>query len=92
MSRPPSQSSDRVLLVEGQDDKHVVLHLCKQHQTPFLFLDPDKDDSQVTVSNRQAVSIRDAGNIDKVLESIIPEIKAPSRQAVGILVDANGRL
>jgi hypothetical protein len=80
-----------MLLVEGQDDKHVVLHLRKQYQATlsFFFLDPDKDDSQVTVSDRQAVSIRDAGNINKVLESIIPEIKAPGRQAVGILVDAN---
>ena len=91
MARPPSQASDRVLLVEGQDDKHVVLHLCKQHQATlsFFFVDPDNADPQVAVSDRQAVSIRDAGNIDKVLESIIPEIKAPGRQAVGILVDAN---
>ena len=91
MARPIPPPTDRMLLVEGQDDKHVVLHLCKQHQATlsFLFLDPDRDDSQVTVSDRRAVSIRDAGNIDKVLESIIPEIKAPGRQAVGILVDAN---
>ncbi len=91
MARPPSQSSDRVLLVEGQDDKHVVLHLCKQRQATlsFFFLDPDRDDSQVAVSDRQAVSILDKDNIDKVLESIVSEIKAPGRQAVGILVDAN---
>ncbi len=91
MARPIPPPTDRMLLVEGQDDKHVVLHLCKQHQATlsFFFSDPDRDDSQVTVSNRQAVSIRDAGNIDKILESIIPEIKAPGRQAVGILVDAN---
>lgn len=91
MARPPSQSSDRVLLVEGQDDKHVVLHLCKQHQAAlsFFFVNPDKDNPQIAVSDRQAVSIRDTDNIDKVLESIAPEIKAPGRQAVGILVDAN---
>ena len=91
MARPPSPSADRVLLVEGQDDKHVVLHLCKQRQAAlsFFFVDPDKDNPQVAVSDRQAVSIRDTDNIDKVLESIAPEIKAPGRQAVGILVDAN---
>lgn len=33
--------------------------------------------------------ISDKGNIDKVLRSIGPEVKAPGRQAVGILVDAN---
>ena len=91
MARPPSPSSDRVLLVEGQDDKHVVLHLCKQRQATlsFFFLDSAKDDSQVAVSERQAVSILDKDNIDRVLESIVSEIKAPGRQAVGILVDAN---
>lgn len=87
----PIPPTNRILLVEGQDDKHVVLHLCKQHQSTlsFFFSDQDRDDPQVPVSDRQAVSIRDTGNIDKVLESIIPEIKAPGRQAVGILVDAN---
>ena len=87
----PIPPTDRILLVEGQDDKHVVLHLCKQHQATlsFFFSDPDRDGPQVTVSGCQAVSIRDTGNIDKVLTSIAPEIKAPGRQAVGILVDAN---
>ena len=90
MARPNPPPTNRILLVEGQDDKHVVLHLCKQHQAAlsFFFSDPDRDDSQGTVSD-QAVSIRDTGNIDKVLESIVSEIKAPGRQAVGILVDAN---
>ena len=89
MARPNSQSSDRVLLVEGQDDKHVVLHLCKQHQATLSFFFPDKDNPQVTVSDRQAVSILDKDNITQLLESLDPEIKAPGRQAVGILADAN---
>ena len=25
-------SGDRILLVEGQDDKHVVLHICERQQ------------------------------------------------------------
>ena len=91
MARPIPPPTDRILLVEGQDDKHVVLHLCKQHQATlsFFFSDPDKDNPQVAVSDRQAVSILDKDNIDKVLEAIGPEIKASGRQAVGILVDAN---
>ena len=91
MARPSSQPLDRVLLVEGQDDKHVVLHFCKQHQAAlsFFFLDPDKDNPQVAVSERQAVSILDKDNVDKVLESIVLEINASGRRAVGILVDAN---
>ena len=37
MARPPLQSSNCVLLVEGQDDKHVVQQLCERHQSirPF---------------------------------------------------------
>lgn len=73
MARPPLQPSDRVLLVEGQDDKHVVLQLCERHQS----------------TRSLSFSILDKGNIDQVLESIDPEIKVPGRQAVGILVDAN---
>ena len=37
MARPNSQSSDRVLLVEGQDDKHVVLQLCNRHESTPSF-------------------------------------------------------
>ena len=66
---PPRE--DRVLLVEGQDDKHVVLHLCRRSQPMPLF------------------DIRDKGDINSLLDSIGPEIKAPGRTAVGILPDAN---
>ena len=91
MARPIPPPTDRILLVEGQDDKHVIRHLCKQHQATlsFFFSDPDKDDSQVPVSDRPAVFIWVTGNINEVLKSIVPQIKAPDRQAVGILVDAN---
>ena len=67
----PIPPTDRVLLVEGQDDKHVVLHLWERHQATLPF------------------SIENKGGIDPLLESIAPEIKAPGRRAVGILVDAN---
>lgn len=67
MVQPP-----KVLLVEGQDDKHVVRHLwnrLRQSEPPF--------------------DIVDKGNIDKLLEAIEPEIRAPDRAAVGIVADAN---
>ena len=66
---PPRE--DRVLLVEGQDDKHVVLHLRNRSQPMPLF------------------DISDKGDINSLLDSIGPEIKAPGRIAVGILPDAN---
>ena len=65
---PPS---DRVLLVEGQDDKHVVLHLRMRDESMPSFDISDKD------------------GIDRLLDSVSPEIKTPGRKSVGILVDAN---
>ena len=58
------------MLVEGQDDKHVVLHICqrRQYSPPHI---EDKD------------------GIDRLLDSISPELKVSGRQAVGILLDAN---
>ena len=67
----PIPPTDRILLVEGQDDKHVVRRLWERHQATLPF------------------SIENKGGIDPLLESIAPEIKAPGRRAVGILVDAN---
>ncbi len=59
-------SSDRVLLVEGQDDKHVVLHLCRRSESMPTFCISDKDgiarllDSispEIKVSGRKSVGI-----------------------------------
>ena len=59
-------SSDRVLLVEGQDDKHVVLHLCGRSESMPAFCISDKDgidqllDSispEIKVSGRKSVGI-----------------------------------
>ena len=66
MARSISPSSDSVLLVEGQDDKHVVLQLCDRHQSPpaFSILDKGSIDQllssigpEIKVSGRQAVAI-----------------------------------
>ncbi len=86
---PSLSESDRVLLVEGQDDKHVVRQICLRH--PSFSVEGQYDKEQIVLDSPSASSftIRDTGNVDKVLESIGPEIKAPGRQAVGILVDAN---
>lgn len=72
MARPIASPPDsRVLLVEGQDDEHVVRRLREQHQAVPSF----------SILNKQTIS--------KLLPSISLEIRAPDRQAVGILVDAN---
>ncbi len=73
-------NNDRVLLVEGQDDKHVVLQLCKFHQPMPEFCILDKEDEA------------GKGGIEVLLRDIGLEILAPGRKAVGILVDANDDL
>lgn len=70
----PATAPPRVLLVEGPDDKHVVIHLCRHI---------------VAISES---SILDKGSIGQLLDAVEAEVKAPSREVVGILVDANESL
>ena len=62
---------NRVLLVEGQDDLHVVRHICQRHSSDFSFDIIPKD------------------SWEKLRDSISVEIKAPGREVVGILADAD---
>ena len=73
--KPNSNSSPFCLLLEGQDDRHVIQHLWeKEHKekSPFCILDKD--------------------GVNGLIEAIPNEIKAPSREVLGIVVDANGNL
>ena len=65
------EPASNLLLVEGVDDKHVVLHL-RSKLAPELEFD-----------------CADKGGKDKLLKAIPVEMKAPGRQALGILMDAN---
>ncbi len=67
-------NNDRVLLVEGTDDEHVVRHLHHRHQAMPKF------------------SIQNKEGIENLLDDIGLEILAPSRKAIGIIVDANDDL
>lgn len=62
---------ERLLLVEGQDDKHIVRRLHERFSSDLVF------------------SIRVAGNVEKCIEAIIPEMQVSGRKAVGVLVDAD---
>ena len=64
----------RLLLVEGQDDKHVVLHIQRrlEAEAPLPgFCATDKD------------------GIEELLKSIPVEVKVADREVLGIMVDAN---
>ena len=74
MSLPTSDPSSRILLVEGQNDRHVVRHLCMRHQSvpSFSILDKggiepllDAIEAEITdVENRQAIGILVDANDD----------------------------
>ena len=69
MQSPDSQS--RVLLVEGQDDKHVIDHIRSR------------------CSMARKFCIRDKSNYVELLKSIPTEIKAPGRDVLGVVLDAD---
>lgn len=71
MALPTGTVPDRVLLVEGRDDKHVVDHICRRHASIAPF------------------KIRGKGGLDELLASIGPELRAPGRRTLGMVVDAN---
>lgn len=71
------RKSDRVLLVEGENDLHVFLHLKGR-------LEQDEG-----LGSMPEFCIDDKGGIDPLLESITNEVRVPDRRAVGIVVDAD---
>ena len=71
MVLPTGSEPNRVLLVEGRDDKYVVDHIRRRHDPMPPF------------------EIVDKGGLEELLASIGPELKAPGRRALGIVVDAN---
>lgn len=72
-------ASERILLVEGEDDLHVVLHLwCRLAIEAGIQSECDPE-----------FCISEKGGIDKLLESIASELQVEGRRAVGIVVDAD---
>ena len=64
----------RLLVVEGQDDRHVVTQL-RKHQAAGL-----------------SFEIRDVKGYQNLLQAISPEVKAPGRERLGFLLDADSDL
>ena len=72
----PIPKPERVLLVEGVDDKHVVGHLCSRHLCSHFTVGSDVD-------------IKEKQGIDGLLKSLTLEVKAPGLSVLGIITDAN---
>ena len=82
-------TTDGVLLVEGQDDKHVVWHLCRHEQSPFS-ADRLGYDLNVTLPGGSSrFQIIESGNRSELLKSIRQTVRSPNLRAFGILVDAD---
>ena len=88
MSLPTSDSCSRILLVEGQDDKHVVMHIINNHRPMPSFCILDKRGIEplleaieveiIDVENRQAIGILVDANDD--LATRWDDVAFPLRQ------------
>ena len=74
---PGSPFPPRVLLVEGQDDKHVTGHIITR----------TKLNSGIDIDIEKDIAIR--GGVDSLIDSIRSAVDAPNQEVVGILADAN---
>ena len=79
----------RLLLVEGQDDKHVLWQICRKDSVAFSVRWEGYDMSVTLRSTAAAFAILEKGNSHAVLEAIETEIFSRGRQALGIVVDAD---
>ncbi len=78
----------RLLLVEGQDDKHVLWQICRRAAS--FSVHREGYDMSVTLRQAEtAFGIAEKGNFSAVLEAIETEIFPRGRQALGIVVDAD---
>ena len=88
----PSLQANRILLVEGIDDKHVVWHICNNASASFS-ADRKDEDMTVTLKDQEnTFLISERGNRRQVIDAIRQEVEVPGRQAVGVVIDADADL
>lgn len=95
-----SNLQERILLVEGDDDKHFVKNFCCRSEKLSeklicKFTDDNEEDNDGDCgSSTQILYIdsrsRQTSGITNMIEDISLKIKETGREAVGILADANG--
>lgn len=89
MTVNPNEAS-RVLLVEGQDDKHMVWQLCRQRPASFHVAREEHDLSVTLQSNLQTFVIKETtGGQSDLLEAIRGEVEASGREALGVVLDTD---
>jgi hypothetical protein len=72
----------RLLLVEGNDDEHVIKHFCKSHDVEIVSLKDylDGDDRPL---------VRAFGGIDQLLDQVVSVLKASDLERLAIVLDAD---
>lgn len=90
-----AQPGDQLLLVEGDDDQHVVWQLCERHRLREVFqvLKPG-DTVGYPLAPARALTSRGGprvrgGGIDDLLKDISARVKQPGLRTLGILIDAD---
>lgn len=72
-----------VLLVEGQDDVHVFVHLATYHQIPFKELGLEYEISS------PAIKVQDENGIENLLNSLPVHLKGSGLERLGVIADAD---
>ena len=84
-----SRNSSGVLMVEGQDDKHMVWQLCRQYHSLFSTQRSGYEFSVTLRSQHKSFQITEQGNRSELVKAISLQVLASNIQAVGVLVDAD---
>lgn len=81
-----------VLMVEGQDDKHMVWQLCRRDSSSFSVSRYGYEMSVTLLTQSTAFLIAEQGSRSDLLKAIRQQIVSSRTQAVGVLVDADDDL
>ena len=81
-----------VLMVEGQDDKHMVWQLCRRDSSSFSVSRYGYEMSVTLLTKSTTFLIAEQGSRPDLLKAIRQQIVSSRTQAVGVLVDADDDL
>lgn len=79
-----TKTTNRILLVEGKDDKHVILSLLVAHNMPEAFA--------IKVADKDEGDMDQSGGWEKILNNLDVEIDRSGLECLGILLDADENL
>ena len=84
----PSRPAERILLVEGQDDKHIVWQICRRNAASFAATRQGYAMRVALLSAGTEFLIDERGSRSEVISAIRQEATT-RRRAMGVLIDAD---